>query len=402
MQSLLNISKHKICVNEEDFEKLLENDRDLRKWVRIYEKKRYLYKELKKISEQYFVGIKGMRGIGKTVLLLQIALETKDSIYFSADHKILKKYSIYEIVDDLKNRGFNNIFIDEIHTRSKWDEDIKTIYDEHKVRVFFTGSSAIELKNTSMDLSRRVVLLHLKPASFREFLNLKHKLNLAPVSFGGIIKDKKKLTLKYADVSKYFIEYMKFGGVLYSGKGFRKALENSIEKIITKDLISLRNINVTYENDVYRVLNHIANSSPFELNYSSLSQSLGLTKPFVIRMISDLQVVGVLKVVFPYKRKGREVKKEPKVYLSIPLRFFYNQKPDLGAVREEFFVNHIEVQGYIKTKRGEKTPDFMVFDKIIEIGGASKKNYQDAKFIASDGLDYRRNKIPLFLFGFVY
>jgi len=76
-----------------------------------------------------------------------------------------------------------------------------------------------------------------------------------------------------------------------------------------------------------------------------------------------------------------------------------------GAIREEFFVNHVKrifETCYLKGKRGEKTPDFLVENTVIEVGGESKKRYQNPDYIAVDGLTPERSKIPLFLFGFIY
>jgi hypothetical protein len=57
---------------------------------------------------------------------------------------------------------------------------------------------------------------------------------------------------------------------------------------------------------------------------------------------------------------------------------------------------------YLKGERGEKMPDFRFKDVTIEIGGESKPTHQKADYIAVDGLTAVNNKIPLFLFGFVY
>ena len=100
------------------------------------------------------------------------------------------------------------------------------------------------------------------------------------------------------------------------------------------------------------------------------------------------------------------IRKEPKVYFRIPFRSAINEsrgmQTQIGIAREEFFVNSINVSSYIKTERGEKTADFVVEGKKIEVGGAWKTNYQGADFLAVDGTDFMENKIPLFLFGLLY
>lgn len=386
-------------------DKLILNSQKQIKWANKFKKIRYLFEEIRKIDKEYFIGIKGTRGVGKTVLMLQLARNTKDSVYFSADSTLIKPFSLYEVVKELIKRDFKCIFIDEIHRKTNWDSDIKSIYDEHEARIIFSGSSALDITRTSADLSRRVVLKELKIASFREFLNIKKKYNIPLVSFGKILKNKTTLAKRYAEVYEYYQEYLKYGGVLYPKNGFFEALENSLRKVILQDLASLRDINIKYETDIYKLLYLIARSPPFEVNYSSISRELEISKNMAIRIVKDLEVTGIIIPIFPCKKEGINVKKEPKLYLTVPLReFFASQgvKINKGAMREEFFVNHIREVCYIKGKRGEKTPDFRFKDTIIEIGGESKAKYQKPNYIAVDGLSTVGNKIPLFLFGFVY
>ncbi|MBS3151353.1 ATP-binding protein, partial [Candidatus Woesearchaeota archaeon] len=124
-----------------------------------------------------------------------------------------------------------------------------------------------------------------------------------------------------------------------------------------------------------------------------------------VRIVHDLEKTGMIIIILPCKKKGIDVKKEPKIYLTFPLREFFSKKGveiNKGALREEFFVNHLRNVCYLKGNRGEKTPDFRFKNKIIEVGGESKTRYQNPDYIAVDGLSITGNKIPLFLFGFVY
>ena len=392
-------------MEEAVIDKIILNSKKQIKWVDQFKKTRYLFQEVKRIDKEYYVGIKGIRGIGKTVLLLQFAKKEKDSVYFSADSTLIKSFSIYEVVKELIKRGFRNIFIDEIHRKADWDLDLKTLYDEHEVRIIFTGSSALDITKTGSDLSRRVVLKELKIASFREYLNIKKNYDIQAVPFEKILKNKTSLVKKYPEIYEYFDEYLTYGGVLYPKNGFFEALENSLRKVILQDLVSLRNINIKYETDVYKLLYLIARSSPFEVNYSSISRKLEISKTMAVRIVKDMETAGIVLPVLPCKKKGIDVKKEPKIYLTLPLRkFFAKQGVEVnkGAVREEFFVNHIRDVCYLKGKRGEKTPDFRFKNITIEIGGETKTKYQKPDYIAIDGLSTVSNKVPLFLFGLIY
>lgn len=392
-------------MEESIIDKIILNSNKQIKWAKKFNKTRYLFNKLKKIDEEYYIGVKGIRGIGKTVLMLQLADKTKESIYFSADSTLIKPFNIYEVSKKIIQRGYENIFIDEIHRKNGWDTDIKTLYDEHESRIFFSGSSALDITKTSADLSRRVVLKELKPASFREFLNIRKKYDIHSTSFEEIINNKNSLTKKYTDTYTHLDEYMKYGGVLYPKHGFFEALENTIRKVVLQDLSSLRDINIKYETDVYKLLYLIARSPPYQTNYSAISRELETSKTFATRIVKDLEKTGIIITAFPCKKKGIDVKKEPKIYLSIPIRNFFLKhgvEINKGALREEFFINHIKDVCYVKGKRGEKTPDFRYKDVILEIGGSSKTKYQKPDYRAVDSLSTENDRIPLFLFGFVY
>ncbi len=392
-------------MEERIIDKIVLKSKNLVKWAAKFKKQRYLYNELLKISKEYFIGIKGIRGVGKTVLMLQLARKWKDSVYFLADSPLVKNFSLYEIVQALIKRGYKNIFIDEIHRKAEWDRDIKGIYDEHEARVIFSGSSAIDLAKTSADLSRRVVLKELKISSFREFLNIKKGFSIPKIEFQRLIKNKKELAKKYLDAYEFFEEYLTYGGVLYPKMGFFDAMENALRKTISQDMEYLREINIKYEEDAYKLLYLIARSLPFETNYSRIAKALEVSKTMAIRLVSDLCKAGIIIRIMPCRKKGVDIKKEPKLYLNIPLRNFFKKiglEINRGALREEFFVNHLKDVCYIKGERGEKTPDFRFGEYIIEVGGRAKSRYQNADFIAVEGLNTEKNKIPLFLFGFVY
>ncbi len=383
---------------------LIATSRRLMAWAGKFRERRFLYDELRLIDEEYYVGIKGVRGVGKTVLLLQLARNIEKSVYFSADSVLIKPFTLYDVVKALAEMGYRNIFIDEIHRKPDWSEDLKSLYDEHEVRVFFSGSSSIDIVTLSADLSRRVVLKELPPASFREWLNIKRGFSIPKHPLEEVLSRTFDLSNIYIELANLWREYMEKGGVLYPESGFYDALENSIRKVILEDLSALREISVKYETDAYRLLYYIAKSAPFEAKYSSIAKELGVSKNMAIRLVDDLSKAGLIYAVQPCGSS----RKEPKLYLTVPLRMFFARKGfnvNIGALREEFFVNHMRWVSpicYLKGARGEKTADFKVSNTVIEVGGRSKSRYQRPEYIAVDGLVTGRGRVPLFLFGLVY
>jgi hypothetical protein len=367
--------------------------------------KRYLFNAVDKSSDKFYRGIYGLRGVGKTIMLLQLAKNRQNALYIPADAKYLLQDSIYDIANYAIDKGYKSLFIDEIHSRTGWTYDLKTLYDEGQAKVFFTGSSSIELRKGA-DLSRRVIMHELKPASFREYLNIRYGGGISTVSLDELYDNgrRQKLVVQHGKWNTFLEEYYKYGGVLYEDikEEYPKSITNTLEKIINVDLTYLRELDIKVENDVYKLLYKIVESGLYEASYSKLAGYLGISKVTTIKLVTDLEHLGLFKLIYPY---GTGFRKEPKIYLSIPFRSalaeMSSKKVDTGTLREEFFANNVDVEGYFKTKRGEKTPDFKVKDNSIEIGGDRKRTV-DADYIAVHSLNFAENRIALFLFGFLY
>ncbi|MEW6529038.1 MAG: AAA family ATPase [Candidatus Micrarchaeota archaeon] len=352
----------------------------------------------------YYTGIIGLRGIGKTTLLLQLARNYDNPLYFSADAIYLRNFSIYDVVNYAEKNGYSSFFIDEIHYSKDWTYSLKTLYDEGINNVFFSGSSAIDLMKGA-DLSRRAILFRLPPATFREYLNIKHGFDFPILSLNEILEKKTELTNKCMSAYSYFKEYLEYGGFLYERKEFDSKLVNSINKLASVDLAYLRDINMNVENDVIRLYNIVSSLPSFELNYSRLASSLNITKTTAMRLVSDLAKAGGIIICNPCRSGYAAVRNEPKLFLPIPLTSFFSRQlgrtAPIGRLREEFFISHTKDACYLKTERGAKTSDFKSNNVIFEIGGISKSVVQNPDYLVLDGLECFENRIPLFLFGFL-
>ena len=152
-------------------------------------------KEEKGAEENRIIILPGLRGVGKTTMLLQLYefLVKKQNIniervlYFSTDE--LKEFigvSISEMINVffeeilkttpvfLKEKIF--ILIDEAHFDKHWDRISKILYDQSKnIFLVITGSSALSIE-ISPDLARRSVKEKVFPLSFSEYLLLKYWL----------------------------------------------------------------------------------------------------------------------------------------------------------------------------------------------------------------------------------
>ena len=382
--------------------RVLEANLEALKKLQGIEKKRAVYENLLKVTKEkkYFLGITGLRGVGKTILLLQLS-KANNGIYFSADDRELRGTDLYDILRAVSEAGHKQIFIDEIHAKSGWDSDLKTIFDENAASITFTGSSAIQLKNLKADLSRRVVLEHIKPAGFRDWLSIKKNINLPKITMKELLKNKAQVSRKYSYANKYLGEYYANGGVLYDAETFfYKTIISAIETIAAKDLPSVKEIGPDTEENFFKLLQIISTSKPLELSYSKIGETMGKNKVWVMRFLYNIQKTEAIKKIYSCGSAVGSTRKEAKYYLPFPYRHALctslGKTPDIGALREEFFVNHIDCC-YIKTS-GEPTPDFKFEGMTFEIGGKSKRK-KEADIIVIDSLDTSENKIPLFTVG---
>ena len=367
------------------------------------EKKRFAFENLFKVvnEREYFLGITGLRGIGKTVLLLQLA-KSANGVYFSADDRELRGVDLYDIVKALSDAGHKRLFVDEIHAKAKWDGDLKTIFDEKIASIAFSGSSAIQLKTLKADLSRRVVLEHLRPASFREWLGIRKKVEIPKITLKELLKKKAEIARQYGHLNRYLQEYYESGGVLYEAKTyFYKTVISTIETIAAKDLPSAKGIGKDTEENFFKLLQIIASSKPLELSYSKIGEIVGKNKVWVMRFLYNVEKTEAIRKVYSCGGSAKSNRKEAKYYLPFPYRHALctslGKQPDAGAIREEFCVNHLDCC-YIRT-RGDPTPDFKYEGMTFEVGGKNKRNRQGADIVVTDTLDTSENKIPLFTIG---
>ena len=100
------------------------------------------------------------------------------------------------------------------------------------------------------------------------------------------------------------------------------------------------------------------------------------------------------------------MQKPDKVYLeNTNFSYALKQNPDVGALRETFFVNQALNTGLQVTL--PKQGDFLIDNTIVEVGGKNKTMKQIAGLknavTAVDDLEIGYGKrIPLWLFGMMY
>jgi len=365
------------------------------------------------------IGIKGARGVGKTTLLLQyLKINFTDNraltLYVSLDSFAFRGKTLLGLADEFVRNGGKHLFLDEVHKYPNWAQELKNIYDDYsELQIVFTGSSLLEILNSRADLSRRVVIYHMQGLSFREFIMLETGIFFTPLSMESILKDHLHLAgLINAKIKVFphFEKYLKQGYYPF----YREELdlyEHRVEEVINMmleiELPLLRRMDIGLVPKIKQLLVIISESVPFVPNIVNLSQKIEIHRTTLMSYLFYLQELGLTYHLLKEARGSVRLQKPAKIYLeNTNLMYVLSSfSANRGNVRETFFANQV---GYKhKISFHEKT-DFLVDNTYaFEIGGKDKSKKQitgiENAYIVSDEIEYGyQNKIPIWLFGFLY
>lgn len=355
----------------------------------------------------------GVRGSGKTTVLASLNKKEENALF--ANGEIILKYgvSLLDFLHYAYSKGYKIFLIDEIHTLPEWEKDIKIFYDETKEKIIVTGSSAIALKVKGSELSRRASFFEVKPLSFREYIFFRTGKHLPKVSIGDItnLKKRKELEKLIIPYINYFPSFLQFDAL--PAAFFEKNKEvyiNILERTIRYDLVSLREVDISYIENVFRAVKFIATSPPGEFSYSGLASSLGVGLKLAREIITSLTQTGIIYKIPPFGKGKKAIRKEEKVLMPLSFREalcgYYGVSSPKGSLREDFFIQHVGECFYLKTGIKRRTPDFLIRDCVFEVGGPSKgfEQIKDMKkaFLVKEAISLENNEIPIYLFGLLY
>jgi len=377
--------------------------------------KRYIFDEID--FDDKMIAIFGARGVGKTTTLFQYLLElqskNKNALYISLDYPFLSGVDLIELVEEFVSEGGEYLLLDEVHRYNDFSAYLKTIYDLFEIKVIFTSSSATSLLNAKSDLSRRVTLYNLYGFSFREFLELKHgvTLNSSTVEelFSGHIHLSKKVLNHPFDILSEFEKYLKRGYYpFYFDKktSYFQNLVNTINLTIDLDLTSLGLIEQKYTYKLKKLLEVVCESSPFEVNYSKIASSAEISRVKLYDYVNYLADGQMLLLIDAPVKGIKKISVPAKIYLNnTNLLHAYCQNFKIGTIRETFFANQVSQKSLLHIS---KQGDFTIDEEFrVEIGGKNKsfkqiKNVPNSYVVADDMEVGFGNKVPLWLFGFLY
>lgn len=377
---------------------------------------RYLYGQIN--WDNRLIGIRGYRGVGKTTLVLQHIKEhfpnRQTVLYVSADHGWFQTHSLYDLAEYHQQHGGTHLFLDEIHHYLNWQTEIKNIYDDFpQMHIVFTGSSMLQINAKAADLSRRLRLYTLQVMSLREYIAIENGLVLPTYTLEQVLSNSINIASEISEqltIQPLFESYLNRGCYPFykeEGDGFEQRLQETIWTVLERDWPAIEEVNYATIQKTKRLLMVLAEAVPLTPNMTELFAAVETNREGGLRMLYTLEKAGLLALLSRQPRSIGALRKPDKIYLgNSNLMYSLASSPNIGTIRETFFYNQIHASGIdvLLVPSG----DFLIDRQYtIEVGGPSKtfkqiRNIQNSFLAVDNTLIGDVNKIPLWLFGFLY
>ena len=353
------------------------------------------------------IGIKGTRGVGKTTFLLQYAKEK-----FGTDHSCLfinmnnfyfSKYTLVEFAAEFVKRGGKVLLIDQVFKYPEWSHDLRACYEMFPtLKIIFTGSSVMRLKEENPELSGIVKVYYLRGFSFREYLNLQSGNCFRAYTLQEILENHEQIAktiLRNVKPLDYFQDYLHHGFYPFflEKRNFSENLLKTMNMMIEVDILLIKQIELKYLSKIKKLLYLLAVDGPVAPNVSQLATEIQTSRATVMNYIKYLADARLINMVYP---KGEEFPKKPSKLMMHNTNLMYSIYPvkvEEQDVLDTFFMN--------KLYKGDKGTSFMVDNGLhfrICAEGCKFKNNPNVYYALHKLELGHGNMIPLWLFGFLY
>ena len=359
------------------------------------------------------IGIKGTRGVGKTTFLLQYAKEhfgpdNRECLYINLNQFYFTANRIVDFAYDFHLKGGKVLLLDQVFKYPNWSEELKECYDRFPdLKIIFTGSSVMRLKEENTDLSDKVQSYNLRGYSFREFLNLMAKTSFPSYTLGELLENHTEIARSIVSKVKplaYFQDYQHHGFYPFfmEKRNFSENLLKTMNMILEVDVLLIKQIEQSYLPKLKKLLYLLYLETPGSPpNVSQLSKEIETSRATVMNYMKYMKDGRLINLLYPLDEEFP--KKPSKVYMQNPNLLYpmCSMTVDKQVVRETFFYNQLYKDNILNS-----TPkaSFLVNETMhfhVEESAASKQHsghyYAAEKIEVGEG-----NVIPLWLFGFLY
>lgn len=362
------------------------------------------------------IGIKGTRGVGKTTFLLQYAKENFDvrdrqCLYVNMNNFYFQGRGIADFAGEFVSHGGRVLLIDQVFKQTEWSQELRRCYDLYpELKIVFTGSSVMRLKEENPELNGIVKSYNLRGFSFREFLNLMTGNQFHSYSLDDILHNHERIVkeiLPKVSPMRYFQDYIHHGFYPFfqEQRNYSENLLKTMNMMTEVDILLIKQIELKYLTKIKKLFYQLAEEGPKAPNVSQLANDIETSRATVMNYMKYLTDARMLNMIYPV---GEDFPKKPsKVMLhnSNLLYAIYPINVEKQDAMETFFVNSLWKDHTVN--QGGKDAHYIVDgDKRFRICDARN----DAKMRKNDDTYYARyntevghdNQLPLWLLGFLY
>ena len=363
------------------------------------------------------IGIKGTRGVGKTTFLLQYAKENfdildKQCLYINMNNFYFQGLGIADFAGSFYKRGGRVLLIDQVFKQPDWSSELRKCHDLYpNLKIVFTGSSVMRLKDENPELNGIVKSYNLRGFSFREFINLLTNNTFRPYTLDEILHDHERIIkqiLPKVSPNRYFQDYIHHGFYPFfqEHRNYSENLLKTMNMMTEVDILLIKQIELKYLTKIKKLFYQIAEEGPAKApNVSQLAHDIETSRATVMNYIKYLTDARLLNLIYPI---GQDFPKKPAKILLHNSNLMYAIYPiqvDKQEAMETFFVNSLWKDHKVNT--GNRDCSFIVDEKLkfkIQDAKAPGKMRQQpdviyARYNTEIGMG---NQIPLWLLGFLY
>ncbi len=362
------------------------------------------------------IGIKGTRGVGKTTFLLQYAKENfakgdRQCLYINMNNFYFQSRGIADFAADFVNHGGKVLLIDQVFKQPDWSSELRKCYDRYpELKIVFTGSSVMRLKDENPELNGIVKSYNLRGFSFREYLNIITGKRFKAYSLEEIISQHESIVkeiLPLVSPSQHFRDYIHHGFYPFflEQRNFSENLLKTMNMMTEVDILLIKQIDLKYLTKIKKLFYLLSLNSTKAPNISQLAQDIETSRATVmnyIKYLADARLINMMHLVgddFP-KKPSKIMMHNPNLMYAI-----YPIVPNEQAVMETFFVNALWKDHLVN--QSNKEHHYIVDEKkkfrICDARGTNKVRYNNDTIYARYNTEVGKgNKIPLWLFGFLY
>lgn len=362
------------------------------------------------------IGIKGTRGIGKTTFLLQYAKEHFDiqdtkCLYVNMNNFYFQEHGIADFAGEFVKHGGRVLLIDQVFKQPNWSNELRKCYDKYPyLKIVFTGSSVMRLKDENPELNGIVKSYNLRGFSFREFLNLLTGNNFRPYTLEEILTSHEQIVkqiLPRVSPTRYFQDYIHHGFYPFfqEHRNYSENLLKTMNMMTEVDILLVKQIELKYLTKIKKLFYELAKEGPKAPNISNLAKDIKTSRATVMNYIKYLTDARLLNMIYPV---GTEFPKKPtKVMLhnSNLLYAIYPIHVDKQTAMETFFVNALWKDHKVNQSGRDQyyTVDGRLKFRVCDAESFNKVRLtQDMIFVRYNTEIGRENQIPLWLLGFLY